>query len=106
MGLKVVGQTITKEFFETVEIRMGDEQFLLGRTAVEVVYFDLLVLLDLFSDSALYELLTVIMQFGMFLRYLVYFLNHRSGDAYALPVVFCIDGSGHSSSKSSNDTIL
>ena len=106
MGLKVVGQTITNEFFKTVEIRMGDEQFSLGRTAVQAVCFDWLVLLDLFSDSALYELLTVIMQFGMFLHYLVYFLNHRLGDAYALPMIFSIDGPGHSSSKSSINAVL
>jgi hypothetical protein len=65
----------------------------------QTVLVAILGFLDLLSYCGLYELLTVIMQFGVFPRYLVYFFDHRRWNAYALPAVFSINGSRHSRSK-------
>ena len=61
--------------------------------------FDQLGLLDLLSYCCFYELLAVVVQSGMLLGYLVYFLDHGHWDAYALPTAFSVDGSWHSRFK-------
>ena len=74
---------------------------LVSELVLGVSCFDLLGFLDFFSYCGFYELLAVVVQSGIVLYYLVYFLDHRHWDAYALSVVFSINGSRHLSSDPS-----